>query len=52
MITSLHGKLEAIHSDSIILNVSGVGYLVYMPSTDIASLGSVGNEMSVETQLI
>jgi Holliday junction DNA helicase RuvA len=52
MITSLHGKLETIHSDSITLNVGGVGFLVYMSSADIASLGLIGNEMSIQTQLI
>ncbi len=30
MITSLHGKLEAVGSDGAIINVGGVGFQVYL----------------------
>jgi len=42
MIASLHGKLEALGSDWAIINVGGIGFQVYMPTTVLSTLGTIG----------
>jgi len=51
MITSLHGKLEAVGSDGAIINVGGVGFQVYMPTSTLSSLGKIGGEVNLHTYL-
>jgi len=51
MIASLQGKLEIIGSDSVIVNVNGVGYLVYLPTSTLSSIGRVGKEIKLYTHL-
>ena len=52
MIASLHGKLESICTDSAIVNVNGIGFLVYMPSSTLITLGRVGQEVHLQTNLV
>ncbi|UCC16266.1 MAG: Holliday junction branch migration protein RuvA [Dehalococcoidales bacterium] len=52
MIASLHGQLESISTDSAIINVSGVGFLVYMPTSTITTLGRIGHEVHLQTNLV
>ena len=51
MITSLHGKLEAVGSDGAIINVGGVGFQVYMPTSTLSTLGKIGGEVNLHTYL-
>jgi len=51
MIASLHGTLESISSDSAIINVSGVGFRVYMPTSILSRLGTIGEEVRIHTHL-
>ena len=51
MITSLHGKLEAVGSDGAIIYVGGVGFQVYMPTSTLSSLGKIGGEVNLHTYL-
>ena len=51
MIASLHGKLEALGSDWAIINVGGIGFQVYMPTTALSTLGAVGKEVQLHTHL-
>jgi Holliday junction DNA helicase RuvA len=51
VIASLHGKLESLGSDSAVVNVGGVGYQVYMPTTALSSLGAIGDEVRLYTHL-
>ncbi|MDD5591655.1 MAG: Holliday junction branch migration protein RuvA [Dehalococcoidales bacterium] len=51
MIASLHGRLESISGDSVVLNVSGIGFRVYLPSSTLSSLGNIGDEVSLNTHL-
>jgi Holliday junction DNA helicase RuvA len=51
MISSLTGKLESLTADSAVINVSGVGFQVFMPTTALSSLGVPGNEVKVFTHL-
>ena len=52
MIASLHGKLESLGGDWAIINVNGVGFQVYMPTSTLSALGAVGSETHLHTQLI
>lgn len=53
MIARLKGVLEAIRSDSLILDVNGVGYLVYCASNFLGKLPSRGSPLClhIETQV-
>jgi Holliday junction DNA helicase RuvA len=51
MIASLQGRLESIGGDHAIINVGGVGFLIYMPTTALSALGKPGNEVKVHTHL-
>jgi Holliday junction DNA helicase RuvA len=49
MIASLSGKLESLNSDAAIINVGGVGFKVYMPTSLLANIGRPGDEVKVYT---
>lgn len=51
MIAHLRGELSAIYEDRIVIEVSGIGYNVLMPSSSISLLPSIGNEVKVYTYL-
>ncbi|MDD4984585.1 MAG: Holliday junction branch migration protein RuvA [Dehalococcoidales bacterium] len=51
MIASLHGRLESISGDSVVLNVSGIGFRVYLPTSTLISLGNIGDAVSLNTHL-
>jgi Holliday junction DNA helicase RuvA len=52
MIASLHGKLESISTDSAIVNVNGIGFLVHMPTSTVNTLGRIGQEAHLQTCLV
>lgn len=53
MIARLKGVLDAIRSDSLILDVNGVGYLIHCASNFLGRLPAPGNPLSlyIETQV-
>lgn len=51
MIASLQGTLESLGTDWAIINVNGVGFQVYMPTSVLSTLGAVGEEVKVHTHL-
>ncbi len=51
MIASLRGKLESLGSDWAIINVGGVGFQVYMPTSTLSTLGTMGEEVKLHTHL-
>jgi Holliday junction DNA helicase RuvA len=51
MISSLHGKVESIGSDWAIINVGGIGFQVYMPTSTLSTLGAIGKEVQLYTHL-
>ncbi len=51
MISSLHGKVELLGSDWIIINVSGIGFQVYTPSSTLSAVGTIGKEVQLYTHL-
>ncbi len=52
MIASLRGKLESIGGDWAVINVGGVGYQVYLPTSTLSTLGTVGDEVYLQTHLV
>ncbi len=51
MISSLQGKLESLGGDWAIVNVGGIGFQVYMPTSTLSTLGAVGDEVKLYTHL-
>ena len=51
MIASLHGRLESISDDGAIINVNGIGFQVYMPTSTLSTFGSRGQEVHIYTHL-
>ncbi len=51
MIASLHGTLESLGGDGAVINVNGIGFRVYMPTSTLSSLGKIGGEVSLHTYL-
>jgi Holliday junction DNA helicase RuvA len=52
MIASLHGKLESLGVDWAIVNVNGIGFLVYMPTSTLSTLGTIGKDVDLQTYLV
>ncbi len=52
MIASLHGTLESLGSDWAVINVNGVGFQVYMPTSTLSKLGNIGKEIHLLTHLV
>jgi Holliday junction DNA helicase RuvA len=51
VISSLHGKLESLGSDWAIINVGGIGFQVYMPTSALSTLGATGDDVKLYTHL-
>jgi len=51
MIAGLHGKLESLGDDGAVIDVNGIAFQVYMPTSALAALGKVGDEVSIHTHL-
>lgn len=49
MISYIKGIIAAKNENSVVLDVGGIGYLVFMPSGDIARIGEVGDAAEVNT---
>ncbi len=52
MIASLHGTLESLGSNWAIINVNGVGFQVYMPTSTLSTVGTIGKEVHLHTHLV
>jgi len=52
MIASLHGHLEAIGPDWAIVDVNGVGYQAFLPTSALSQLGPIGGEVRLYTRLL
>jgi Holliday junction DNA helicase RuvA len=51
MISSLNGKVEALGSDWAIINVGGIGFQVFMPTSTLSAIGQAGKEVKLYTHL-
>jgi len=52
MIASLHGTIESLGSDWAIINVNGIGLQVYMPTSTLSTLGTIGKEVHLNTHVV
>ena len=52
MIGRLSGRLDARGSDHVLIDVSGVGYIVYVSDRTLAALPPVGQSVSLFTDLL
>lgn len=51
MISSLRGRLAAKDEDYITVEVGGLGFKVYVPTSFLRELGSPGHEVALFTHL-
>ena len=51
MIASLKGKLESLGGDGAVIDVGGIGFRVYMPTSTLSTLGNIGKEVKLYTHL-
>ncbi|MCM8558427.1 Holliday junction branch migration protein RuvA [Sphingomicrobium sediminis] len=51
MIARLTGKLAEIGSDTIVLDVSGVGYLIHVSARTLDAIGTVGSHVMLMTEM-
>ena len=51
MIAGLKGTLQALGSDWAVINVGGIGFQVYMPTSTLSTLGAIGEEVELHTHL-
>ena len=52
MIAGLRGNLESVGPDWAIINVHGVSFRVYVPSSAVPALGAIGSAVHLHTHLI
>ena len=51
MIASIHGIMETLSTEWAIVNVNGIGFQVYMPTSTLSTLSAAGKEVSLYTHL-
>jgi Holliday junction DNA helicase RuvA len=51
VIASLKGKLQAMGGDWAIVDVNGIGFKVFMPTSTLSTLGKKGEEVELHTHL-
>jgi Holliday junction DNA helicase RuvA len=51
MIARLQGKVESVGGEGAVINVGGVGFKVFMPTSDVTTLGKPGQDVKVYTHL-
>jgi Holliday junction DNA helicase RuvA len=51
MIAGISGKLQSRSADSAIVKIGGVSLQVYMPASTLSTLGAIGSEVHLHTQL-
>jgi Holliday junction DNA helicase RuvA len=51
MIAKLRGLLDGFAADHAVIDVNGVGYLVFASSRTLSALGAIGSEVVVHTEM-
>lgn len=52
MIAQLTGSLVRSEANSLVLDVNGVGYLVFVPTTVLVNLPPTGDKLTIQTHLV
>jgi Holliday junction DNA helicase RuvA len=52
MIARLRGRLDSFDADHAVVDVSGVGYLVFASSRTLSGLGAIGEEVVLHTVML
>jgi Holliday junction DNA helicase RuvA len=52
MIARLRGRLDSFDADHAVLDVNGVGYLVWASSRTLSNLGAIGEEVVLHTVML
>ena len=52
MIAKLRGRLDSFSADHAVIDVNGVGYLVFASSRTLSSLGAIGEEVVLHTEML
>lgn len=52
MIAKLRGRLDGFGADFAVIDVNGVGYLVSASSRTLSSLGAIGDEIVLHTEML
>ncbi len=52
MIAKLRGVLDGFGADFAVIDVNGVGYLVYASSRTLSALGAIGEEIVLHTEML
>jgi len=52
MIAKLRGLLDGFGADFAVVDVNGVGYLVYASSRTLSALGAIGEEIVLHTEML
>ena len=51
MIAKLRGLLDSFSADQAVIDVQGVGYLVFASTRTLSQLGAIGNEVVLHTEM-
>jgi len=51
MIAGLNGILESLGSDCAIINVGGISFQVFMPTSTLSTMGAIGKKVKLHTHL-
>ena len=51
MIAAVTGRLESRSTDSVVINVGGVGFLVHVPASTARDCGEIGDTLALYTHL-
>ena len=52
MIAKLRGQLDSFAADHAVIDVGGVGYLVFASSRTLSNLGAIGGEVVLHTEML
>jgi Holliday junction DNA helicase RuvA len=52
MIAKLRGRLDSFAADQAVIDVGGVGYLVFASSRTLSALGAIGDDVVLHTEML
>ena len=52
MIAKLRGRLDSFSADHAVIDVGGVGYLVFASSRTLSNLGAIGGDVVLHTEML